>query len=332
MYRFRTNDQFDPEFLELWLLSPVAQKQIDQMKTGISDSGLNLTQSRFLRLPVPKPTLVEQRQIVCRVQQHMISMEAALATVRHAKVQTNIWRASAINNRIFSGESWGHLALKDLLREPMRNGRSDRVSMDSASSTRCLTLTAVTQSQFSEENTKLTSTPPEVAANLWLEPGDVLVQRSNTPELVGTTARYDGPRNWAIFPDLLIRIRCNESIIDSRFLATVMRTERVHRFFRSRAKGLSGSMPKIDQDTVGITRIPVPPMDVQRDIIAATAEITDRANETTQTLERTERRAESLRNSVLVAAFEGRLTHERQLIRGSDNSFSQNLDLVSEVL
>ena len=37
MYRFRADDRLDPRFLELWLLSPDAQRQIDAMKTGISD-------------------------------------------------------------------------------------------------------------------------------------------------------------------------------------------------------------------------------------------------------------------------------------------------------
>ena len=54
MYRFRPEPEIvDPRFLELFLLSPVAQARIDKMKTGISDSGLNLTQGRFLQLRVP---------------------------------------------------------------------------------------------------------------------------------------------------------------------------------------------------------------------------------------------------------------------------------------
>lgn len=58
MYRFRPEPQLDAKYLEFWLLSPEAQRRIDRMKTGISDSGLNLTHSRFLQLPVPYPELL----------------------------------------------------------------------------------------------------------------------------------------------------------------------------------------------------------------------------------------------------------------------------------
>ncbi|MBA3430760.1 MAG: restriction endonuclease subunit S [Actinobacteria bacterium] len=77
MYRFRPHERLDPSFLELWLLSPVAQKRIDAMKTGISDSGLNLTHDRFVQLPVPVPPLDEQRRIVNLLDDHLSRLDAA---------------------------------------------------------------------------------------------------------------------------------------------------------------------------------------------------------------------------------------------------------------
>ena len=77
MYRFRADDRLEPRFLELWLLSPDAQRQIDAMKTGISDSGLNLTHGRFTRLPVPVPPLDEQRRIVDLLEDHLSRLDAA---------------------------------------------------------------------------------------------------------------------------------------------------------------------------------------------------------------------------------------------------------------
>ena len=58
MYRFRANiERILPEFLEMYLLSPRATTAIDKMKTGISDSGLNLTHTKFLKLEIPEVPL-----------------------------------------------------------------------------------------------------------------------------------------------------------------------------------------------------------------------------------------------------------------------------------
>jgi type I restriction enzyme S subunit len=83
-------------------------------------------------------------------------------------------------------ERWCWASLGALLSEPLRNGHSARASGD-GTGIRTLTLTAVTVGDFSEKNTKLTVAKPEDVEDLWLQPGDFLIERSNTPELVGTS-------------------------------------------------------------------------------------------------------------------------------------------------
>lgn len=124
------------------------------------------------------------------------------------------------------------------LREPLRSGHSATASSD-PSSIRTLTLTAVTVGDFSERNTKITSADARRVKDLWLEPGDIRIQHSNAPELVGTSRLYQGDKNYAIFPDLMIRVRLNEEA-DSRFIEWVLQSEHLRQYFKSRAKGMSG--------------------------------------------------------------------------------------------
>lgn len=105
---------------------------------------------------------------------------------------------------------------------------------------RILTLSAVTRDEFTEENTKLTAAVQDQVADLWLEPGDVLVERSNTRELVGTAAMYRGPRRWAIFPDLMIRVRVREDV-NPEYLEAVLRSSDARRYFRANARGIVGT-------------------------------------------------------------------------------------------
>jgi type I restriction enzyme S subunit len=69
MFRFRPAELIEPEFLQFWLLSPAAQRGLESMKTGSSDSGMRLAQAKFLSLPVPvPPTIGEQlhtQRVVC---------------------------------------------------------------------------------------------------------------------------------------------------------------------------------------------------------------------------------------------------------------------------
>jgi type I restriction enzyme S subunit len=72
MYRFRVDERrIDPSYMELFLRSDAAQSAINKMKTGSSESGLNLTHDRFRQLVVRFGSLAEQRRIVAKVDELM---------------------------------------------------------------------------------------------------------------------------------------------------------------------------------------------------------------------------------------------------------------------
>jgi len=69
VYRFRAKESYVlPLYLAYFLNSPSTISLIDELKTGISDSGVNLTQEKFLALPLWFPSIAEQKEIVNRVQ------------------------------------------------------------------------------------------------------------------------------------------------------------------------------------------------------------------------------------------------------------------------
>lgn len=310
MYRFRPNpDLYEARLLEYFLLSPGAQARIDSMKTGISDSGLNLTQGRFLGLPIPVPPIEEQRRIVDILEDHLSRLDAGSRLLQSTHTKMTAWRRAIIDEAIWT-KDFPTQSIAGLLREPMRNGHSARASA-SGSGVRTLTLTAVTQGEFSNRFTKITSAEPSRVSDLWLRSGDILVQRANTTELVGTTALFAGPDDWAIFPDLLIRLRVDESLASPAYVASAIRSERAHRWLRGRAKGLAGSMPKIDQGTIGALQIPVPSRDIQGRLVAALDDIDAAAVRMRRSTEHAVRAGAGLRRSLLAAAFSGRLTADR---------------------
>lgn len=68
MYRFRANETIvQDDFLLGQLRAPKLKLAIDRIKTGGSESGLNLTQSRFKSLNISVPPLGEQKRIVTKL-------------------------------------------------------------------------------------------------------------------------------------------------------------------------------------------------------------------------------------------------------------------------
>ncbi len=68
VYRLRVNDSnVSPGYLELLLNSPPIMDEIEEFKSGISDSGLNLTQGKFCALAIPLPPRAEQDRIEASV-------------------------------------------------------------------------------------------------------------------------------------------------------------------------------------------------------------------------------------------------------------------------
>lgn len=200
---------------------------------------------------------------------------------------------------------WTWTTVDELLRERLRNGNSSRSSAD-GTGVPTFSLTAVTDNDFTSKNIKFTIADPAKVLDLWAEPGDIYVQRSNTPELVGTTRLFKGERNAAIFPDLLIRVRVSP-LVSAEFVEIVLRGPYAHNYFRSHAQGISGSMPKIDQDVVRRTPIPLPPLDEQLRIVDAVAEQESTVGHLSKDIERELALAQRLSRSILEAAFRGKL-------------------------
>ena len=109
-------------------------------------------------------------------------------------------------------------------------------------------------------------------SDLYLKPGDVLVQRSNTIDLVGTTAIFDGFAGVYVYPDLMMRMRFRDDAT-SHWFWRYANSANGRRFFVSVAAGSSGSMPKISGEKLRKMQLPLPPLPEQRAIAEALSDV-----------------------------------------------------------
>ena len=97
MYRFRVDTQhIEPKFVEAYLQTAEAQAAIDRMKTGGSDSGLNLTHARFRPLEIPIAPKDEQSRIVAEIETQLTRLDAAIAALEGAQAKLERYRASVL--------------------------------------------------------------------------------------------------------------------------------------------------------------------------------------------------------------------------------------------
>ena len=84
MYRFRARDSLiQSDFLLAYLRSPEGRAEIDRMKTGGNESGLNLTHERFFQLRVPIAPLDEQKHIMAKLSSLSARTQSARDELRH---------------------------------------------------------------------------------------------------------------------------------------------------------------------------------------------------------------------------------------------------------
>ena len=260
-------------------------------------------------LEIPLPPAAEQERIVAAIEEHLSRLDAGVAALERVRATLPRYRAAvlkaACEGRLVSGDA-ETVRLDSLLREPLRNGHSAKKISGNGNGVRTFTLSAVTNRDFSIENTKLTVAEPDRVRELWAEPGDIFIERSNTPELVGTAALYRGEPNFAIFPDLLIRVRIKEPNLPE-YVELILRSEGLRRYFRASAQGIAGSMPKIDQAAVAEAPIPLPSVADQQGIIAEVDRRLSLADAAERAVSAGLAKARRLRQAILKRAFEGKL-------------------------
>ncbi len=292
-----------PEFVSYAFEAPVVRAQVRAVaRTTAGQAGISGSSLKAIYIPLPP--LTEQRRIVAALEGCLSRLATGGSLLEAGK--RRLVALDSAGSRSMQGELSGAptVCLGDLISEPLRNGHSAPASDTGA--VRTITLSAVTQGEFSGRFTKMTGADSVRVRDLWLRSGDILIQRSNTPELVGTSALYRGPNDWAIFPDLLIRVRLREDVIPE-YILLVLQSPESRRYFRSRAKGLAGSMPKIDQQTIRALPLKLPSVDQQVEIVRQARELKSRIENLRAVCVTTTRRSTRLRASLLTEAFAGRL-------------------------
>jgi type I restriction enzyme, S subunit len=263
-FLFTIDDRkLDRRFLDYFIRTP---KFRDQVEAQGSTNYAAIRPAHVLGYEIPLPPLAEQQRVVVRIEELTAQINEARTLRREAAEEADALFRSALRHLVNDAKPTGQLA--NILTAPPRNGWS--ASCDNAEDgTPVLSLRAVTGFNYRSTEFKRTSLPAAQSAHFWLRPGDILITRSNTPELVGHAAIYDGHPTPCIYPDLMMRLELQNDGVEKRFVWYWLQSPIVRDFISQNAKGTSPTMKKISQGTV--MAIPFPtslPLPEQRRIVS----------------------------------------------------------------
>ena len=174
------------------------------------------------------------------------------------------WHSRYVKTPIGSlPEPWQYLNGNDLFSEKPRNGLSPEANAEGAGYP-TLSIGAIRDGQVvTEGNIKYAVIGQDEAEKFRLQKGDVLIVRGNgNRNLVGRCGVVDEVPTGCFYPDLLIRIKFDETKLRSRFACLQWNSSTAHRRLLARAKSTNGIW-KINGQDLRQHILAVPPIDEQ---------------------------------------------------------------------
>lgn len=319
MYRFRPDDRLmDSRFLEYYLVSTQAWNDIDGMKTGGNESGLNLTQRRFKTLRVPLAPRMEQNRIVDAIEQYLPRLEAALTSASMADRRLGQFHDAVLQSRFKT--DWPRLPL-DALNDPERpicygilKPRTPEVGQVPYVEVRSIVRGRINVDGLHRTTRAL----HEEFRRSELKPGDVAL---------AIRGSYD---RAAVVPDVLAGANVSRDVariapvpdLHPAFLAAFLVSPEARRYFGVHARGVA-----VQGVNIGDLRrlpVPCPPRVDQQDALHRIEAARSAVDHVEAELRVAEARGNALRRSLLATAFSGRLVPQDE----SDRPVSELLERI----
>jgi type I restriction enzyme S subunit len=296
-----------PELLHYLLISKAYKDQLLHAGDGAGATRQALTKAQLQEFWIHYPeSLPEQRRIVGILDEALAGIATAKANAE--KNLRNARELFAADLRVaFDGE-WDIRPLRDILIAQPRNGWSPPKEFQTGTGVPVLTLSSVTGFQYDGTRIRMSSAPTRDDAHYWLRPGELLITRSNTRELVGHVAIHDGTPARAICCDLIMKMVVDPKQAVTRFVYYFLRSPTARTYLTTKAHGASSTMKKISKDIVQSIQIPVPPLPIQKRIIEQLDTIQFESKQLESVYNRKLATLDALKKSLLHQAFAGQLT------------------------
>ena len=235
---------------------------------------------RLEKVRIPLPPLSEQRKIAAI----LASVDDAITATRKVIEQTKRVKQGLLQTLMTRGightrfkkteigeipETWEACSLGDVL-DGIEAGRSPAAIDDPAEGEQwgVLKVSAIGDGRFFQDQNKTLPDGYEIEPSHRVKPGDVLISRANTAELVGAACRVPNAAYQLMLSDKTLRLKPHLKRITPGFLAEIANARSSRRYFASVATGSSASMKNLSQAKIRSLPVALPPLAEQRSMEA----------------------------------------------------------------
>ena len=303
------NDTIDSDFLAHLLASKQYKEALLHIGEKAGATRQALTKSQLQDFEINIPPLPEQKRIVAILDEAFTGIDAAVANTEKNLANARELFESYLN-AVFTqkGDGWTEKTLQEILTVQPRNGWSPPAKNHSDSGASVLTLSSVTGFHFDGNKRKFTNAPVKKDAHYWLNDGDFLITRSNTPQLVGHVAICTGLTEPTICCDLIMKMQVDSKVVSTKFLYWYFRTTKLRELITGSAQGANPTMKKINKKIVQNLPVTFPVLLEQNDI-ASKIDVLYFETQRLETIYQKKLKAlTELKQSILQKSFAGELT------------------------
>ena len=234
--------------------------------------------------------------------QHKQQRRDASATLGH-ETQSTLSPAGAKESDTLP-KDWRWVTLGDVT-ESMKNGIYKPASSYAEDGLACLRMYNIGEGRIVWRDIKRMRLSEDEIREYELLPGDLLVNRVNSRELVGKAVAIPAGLERCVFESKNIRVRIRHDLVLPEFVSYRLLSAG-SRYFTQNAQQVVG-MASISQPQVGRFPVPLPPLPEQRRIVTEIEKQFTRLEAGVAALRRVQANLKRYRAAVLKAACEGRL-------------------------
>lgn len=189
--------------------------------------------------------------------------------------------------------------------ESMKNGIYRPIQFYSDNGIACLRMYNIEGGAIVWKDIKRMDLTPDEIKEYELRPGDILVNRVNSRELVGKAAVMPLGLERCVYESKNIRLRLYGDYVLSKLVAFWFRVYAQDYFDRNAQQTVG--MASINQDQLGSMPFPTAPLPEQRQIVAEIERLLSIADKVEAIVDQGLAQSDRLRQSILKRAFEGKL-------------------------
>lgn len=303
---------FDASYMYYLYKTVFVDNQIHSMSAGTTVDTYTIINAKNTIIPLPP--LSEQQRIVERIEELFAKLDEAKERLQEVADSFAV-RKAAILHKAFTGEltkqwrrangvsdeSWEEKTISKICGS-LKYGTSKK-SSDSGEVV-VLRMGNLQNGEIDWSNLAYTSDEEDIKKYL-LKPGDILFNRTNSPELVGKTSIYRGEMP-AIYAGYLIKLDYDENMVVGDYLNYYLNSSRAKEYYMQvKTDGVSQS--NINAKKIGEFEILLPTLPEQHEIVRFIDDLLARERSAQQATEQALASIDLMKKSILARAFRGEL-------------------------